>query len=293
MAVDVRAAPPPRLALLRAARAPVAVILRRGPSKWTEIIRWDMSRDLFERGQWFHGRIYEKRSDLSPDGELLAVFAAKYGHQPSGAPVRPYAWTAVSRPPWLTALALWPKADCWWGGALFTADDALWLNHRPEESIPHPEHRPKTSRLTVTPNPDARGEDEPIYRRRLDRDGWTLRTEWTLEHSRGGFRTLVPDERARPDPLGRELAIVLTRRIDSLAYRESFAIEGAKHDPELPPGPLNWLDWDARGRLVALSGGRVWAAEVEDGNVQRFRELLDLRDDEPTEREAPQAATHW
>jgi hypothetical protein len=31
-----------------------------------------------------------------------------------------YAWTAVSKPPWLTALGLCPKGNCWDGGGLFT-----------------------------------------------------------------------------------------------------------------------------------------------------------------------------
>jgi hypothetical protein len=289
----VRAPPPPRLALLRAARAPLGVVVRRGPSKWTEIIRWDMSRDVFERGHWFHGRIYEKRSDLSPDGELLVVFASQFTRASITDTEYTYAWTAVSRPPWLTALALWPKGDCWWGGGLFTADRALWLNHRPEEATPHPKHLPK--RLAVTPNPDARGENEEIYRRRLERDGWNLRTDWKLEWqgASGGYRTITPETRARYDQAGSGLAIAIMRRIDNMSYREAFAIEGALADPELPPGPLDWLDWDSRGRVVALSGGRVWAAEVDDGRVQRFRELLDLRDDKPEEREAPQAATRW
>ena len=76
--------PSPRLSLLTASRAPVALILRRGPSKWVEAIRWDIRRDAFDRGQWFYGRIHEERSDLSPNGELLVYLAARYGE--SGSP---------------------------------------------------------------------------------------------------------------------------------------------------------------------------------------------------------------
>ena len=75
--------------------------------------------------------------------------------------------------------------------------------------------------------------------------------------------------------------------------QEHFRIEGAAHQPELPPGPLEWLDWDPRGRLIALSGGRVWAATVADGRVSRFGELLDLRGDRPEEREPPDHARRW
>src|SRR5688572_9568297 len=108
-----RPTPPPRLALLFASHADVAVIFRRGPSKRVEVIRWDTARDTFERGQWFHGRIYERRSDLSPDGALLVYFASKFDRVTRSDRHYTNAWTAVSRPPWLTALALWPKGDCW------------------------------------------------------------------------------------------------------------------------------------------------------------------------------------
>jgi len=292
--------PPPRLSLLRAARAPVALILRRGPSKWVEAIRWDLATDRFERGHWFHGRIYDGRSDLSPDGEFLVYFASKFTGRTVNDTEYTYAWTAVSRPPWLTALALWPKGDCWWGGGLFTGHRTLWLNHRPAEAAPHPKHKPKG--LTVEPNPEAHGEDEPIYRRRLERDGWALRQEWQLQwHGLGrGYETLSPEERvksAAPAAVSGHtngaLQIVISRRLDNLKYREHFRVEGAAAEPELPPGPLEWLDWDSRGRLLALSGGRVWAAEVAENRVDRFTELLDLRGDKPEERTPPNHATKW
>lgn len=286
--------PPPRLRLLQASQAPVAVIFRRGPSKRVEVIRWDTANDRFERGHWFHGRIYEKRSDLSPDGELLVYFASKFNRKTVTDRGYTYAWTAVSRAPWLTALALWPKGDCWWGGGLFLGERALWLNHRPEEAIPHPAHRP--AGLRVEANPEAHGEDEPVYRRRLERDGWALRQEWVTKW-RGlgsGFHTISPEIRVKSQPgcTGRA-AVVLTRRLDRLRYTEHFALEGMEHAPELPPAPLDWLDWDARGRLVALSGGRVWVAAVADAHVTRFTEVLDLRADRPEERESPASARHW
>lgn len=287
--------PPPRLALLRAARAPIGLILRRGPSKWVEAIRWDFRTDRFDRGHWFHGRIYHRRSDLSPDGSLFVHFASQFNRHSVNDTEYTYAWTAVSRAPWLTALALWPKGDCWWGGGLFLDPDTLWLNHRPDQATPHPKHRP--TGLHVQPNPDAAGEDEPIYRRRLERDGWVLRQEWVTEWTGlgRGYVTHAPEERVRGHPLkaSRTLAIVLRRRIDNLSYREHFEVEGAPRPVALPPGPLDWLDWDTRGRLVALTGGRIWGAEVEGTNVGSFTELIDLRADKPETREPPAWATEW
>src|SRR4051812_15030832 len=62
---------PPRLFFLLARKSPTAVIFRRGPSDWVQLIRWNTQTDDFEPGQWFHGRVYEHRCDLSPNGELL------------------------------------------------------------------------------------------------------------------------------------------------------------------------------------------------------------------------------
>ncbi len=48
---------PCRLLFILARDANKAVIFRRGPTKWVQIILWDTARDTFEQGQWFHGRI--------------------------------------------------------------------------------------------------------------------------------------------------------------------------------------------------------------------------------------------
>jgi len=105
-----------RLRVILARDRPLALILRRGPSAWYHLILWDTARDMFEHGAWFKGRIYEERCDLSPDGDLFLYFAlqgSRWGTSYKGA------WTAVSRPPWLHALALWPQGHTWGGGGRF------------------------------------------------------------------------------------------------------------------------------------------------------------------------------
>src|SRR5438445_305998 len=96
-----------KLAVILAREAKVAVILRRGPTRRVELILWDTKNDGFQRGQWFHGRIYEERCDLSPDGTKFIYFASKYG--PKRDADMPDTWTAISKPPYFTALALWPS----------------------------------------------------------------------------------------------------------------------------------------------------------------------------------------
>ena len=46
-----------RLFVLLARKAPVGAIFRRGPSKQVLLVRWDLTNDTFEPGQWFQGRI--------------------------------------------------------------------------------------------------------------------------------------------------------------------------------------------------------------------------------------------
>ncbi len=123
------------LFVIPARDAPFAVILRRGPSKWCHIIRWQTERDTFEPGAWFRGRIYEERCDLSPDGNLFVYFchggAFREGYTDS--------WTAVSRAPWLYALALWPWGTTYGGGGGFLDNRRLIL-HVGMAVETHPDH---------------------------------------------------------------------------------------------------------------------------------------------------------
>jgi hypothetical protein len=116
----------PRIDILFAAESPQALILRRGPSDWVHVLTWDTSTDVVTRGAWFHGRIDASRCSLSPDGQLLIYFAVchrKTSRWPLG-----FAWTAISKPPWLTALVRWTQSDTWAGGGSFCGNSSVLLN---------------------------------------------------------------------------------------------------------------------------------------------------------------------
>ena len=70
---------PPRLHVLTARDCAAALVLRRGPGRWVAAIGWDRDSAGISLGQWFHGRIYEHRCDLSPDGRHFISFAEKGG----------------------------------------------------------------------------------------------------------------------------------------------------------------------------------------------------------------------
>ena len=284
--------PPPRLAILLARESPRALLFRRGPTTRVELVLWNTKTDRFEFGQWFTGRIYEHRCDLSPDGHFLVYFASKFNAHTVTDSDYTYAWTAVSRPPYLTALALWPKGNCWWGGGLFQDNSTLLLNHRPQEAVPHPAHLP--TRIRVVPNEEAAGEDDPLYSDRLERDGWRLQQKWKTEwlDMERGYETVSPEIRERQHPDG-WFRISLTRRLDNLRYSEHFDVLGPAGDVKIALAKPSWLDWDHRGRLVALARGGLWVANVRKSGIGEFSRLLDLTKHRYEARPSPDWAKEW
>jgi hypothetical protein len=161
---------PPRLHAILARDAKSGVLIRRGPSRSVAVIGWNRENDTFQMGQWLRGRIYERRCDLSPDGRHLLYFAmnGKWDSEVLGS------WTALSKAPYIKAVGLWPKGDCWNGGGLFIDNDTFWLNdgpftHKTKQEAPGLKHQGKC------PWTDAIGGECPgVYYVRLERDGWSL-----------------------------------------------------------------------------------------------------------------------
>jgi hypothetical protein len=130
--------PPARLAVIMAAVAHEAVIFRRGPAEWFQVIRWDTRHDRFHDGAWIRGRIYPEKCDLSPDGRLL-VYSV---HKAAGLRTAyTDCWTGISRSPWLAALALWPTGTTYGGGGRFDADRRVTLRVCAADGH-HPDHPP-------------------------------------------------------------------------------------------------------------------------------------------------------
>jgi hypothetical protein len=287
-----KGAVPARLFILFARSSPMAVIFRRGPSKWVQLVKWNTDTDVFEPGQWFNGRIYERRCDLSPDGSLLIYFAQKISKRSLEDKEYTYAWTAISRPPFLTALVLWPKGDCWHGGGSFKNGRTVLLNHKPDVAIPHPKHKP--SRLRVIPNPAAHGEDDPIYSQRLERDGWELRMTWKIERGRSKkiFETTQPEVREKVSPNGLQ-TIQLTRSIDDLDYAEEFVVRNLSQTSSTAVQGASWVDWDQKGRLVFARDGKILVGSLNDGGHFVEHQLTDLNPFKPSPVPPPEWATKW
>ncbi len=311
--------PSARIHVILARKAPVGVIFRRGSSKWFHMVKWNTDTDTFEHGQWFHGQMYPRRSDLTPDGKLMVYFCAKWSgrrieeaeamlekrkagalthdlrlllkRKPKARTEYTYAWTAVSKPPYLTALGLWPKGDCWHGGGLFRSNRVLWLNHKPLVAIPHRDHLPLG--LRVENNPGACGEDDPIYSMRLERDGWKKTQDWKYGWAGfgNGFKTQQPEIRVKSSRKTSGVTLVMNRSISGFKYREAFSVLSSKGETEIRGA--EWADWDAAGRIVFARSGCLYATSLDTLPELRDTELVNLNMLKPEPVASPDWAKHW
>jgi hypothetical protein len=287
-----------RLYVLIARNAPVGVVVRRGPSKNVLLSKWNLRSDIFEHGQWLKNRVYERRCDLSPDGELLIYFAANYK--------RPlWSWTAISRPPYLSALALWKKGDGWGGGGLFSTPSEILLNHRSDE-MTLAEGSVLPNQVEVKPFGDRPGwgEDDPIWSARLARDGWQLmqypsfpkpdfgaKVAWNLDPP---IIWQKPHPRSTPKCALR-MAIRGIHEKDGPWYVTDYDLLGPG-ETVLLLGRCDWADWDPNGDLLFAQSGRIYRLTPEREKfapIELSRVIADFSELRFENVVPPPEALHW
>ena len=262
---------PARLHVLLAAQAPLGLVIRRGPSKQVATLLWDRRTDQFQLGQWLKGRIYERRSDLSPDGQYVIYFAMN-GHWQSESTG---SWTAISRAPYLKALVMMPWGSCWLGGGLWTGNTRYWLNGcaDPADDKGSPVRR---DRLYV-PEGGVGAECLSVYYPRLLRDGWTLTDLGTpkgITH-----RTDIFDK-----PLNHGWAL---RKLAHAGCNDApgrscyWDTHQLIHHPESNT-TLDFDDWEWAerdgDRLVWVTAGKLFAGEITTEGLANPTELFDFND---------------
>lgn len=238
---------PARLHVLLARDAPSGLVIRRGPSKQVAVIGWDRDNDTFALGQWLRGRIYERRCDLSPDGRHFIYFAMNGSRRMSS-------WTAISRTPYLKALTLFAKDDCWNGGGLFMSNDRYWLNDGPYE---HTLKRQHAGLVRVDDDADScrLGECPGVYYRRLVRDGWIANPADPRDGASVALRFhKIVSERW----LLRKYAHATAhdRRAGRGCYFDTHELVDRHSDEVLVRDDWEWADVD-RGRLVWAARGML------------------------------------
>lgn len=293
--------PQVKLYAILAREAPIAVVFRRGPSRRVLLILWHTDRDQFHEGQWLKGRIYERRCDLSPTGERLIYFAANYKN-----PF--FSWTAVSKPPFLTALALWPKGDAWGGGGLFENENKILLNHRAEEmKLAEGFSLPKDVQIEPFGARPGWGEDNPILDARLSRDGWRNIEEAkeAVKHSLGASIWMEfnpPEVWAKPHPkLGArhelQMQIQGLHQRDGPWYVIEHFISDRSNASTVSLGKTSWADWCPSGDLLFAKEGKLFrlghSADGALNELERAKTLIDLSYRSFKNVKSPTEAKEW
>ncbi|MBV9421255.1 MAG: hypothetical protein JO348_15915 [Alphaproteobacteria bacterium] len=261
---------PARLHVLFARDTSQALVIRRGPSKATCTAGWDRRDDTFTMGQWLRGRIYERRSDLSPDGQHFIYFAMN-GRWRS--PTRG-SWSAISRAPYLKAVGLWAKGDCWHGGGLFLSSRSYWLNGM-HFSVPASVDGLKQC-SPPPPPPHGNNECLGVYFIRLLRDGWTL-----LGDDKPEVGTYIVRFEKKIDAHWtlRKIAVATLnkRKPGQGVYFDEHALVSARGGEVLSKLGWEWADVDeSRKRIVWAERGCLYAAKLKAGGMQEPELLYDF-----------------
>jgi hypothetical protein len=277
--------PPPRLYVLPARKAPVAIVLRRGPSEWFHILRWHLDDPRLEPGAWLHGTLYPRRCSISPDGRLLAYFALTSRPPPWDA------YHAVSRAPWLTALAAWHVGSTWTAGLAF-ADDGALLHARGDD--PAPSHGRYPGPMRPLPPPSGAGRT-PFDERDVAnefRRGWTPADAGSPHVAAGAVIVL---RRARPGTPGDALLLVHRGHRFGAPNVEGARIEYLlESDGEaVPLAGIVWADWDARGRLLVAGADGSIAIRHRAPHGWEVLWRHDLGGLAPDPQAPPEWATRW
>ncbi|MEN8377079.1 MAG: hypothetical protein ABFS34_16770 [Gemmatimonadota bacterium] len=270
---------PPRIYCIPATDAPIVAVFRRGPSAWSHVGRWDIAEGQYEPGGWLKGRIFPRRSDLSPDGRYLCYFA----HKPTATWEHGDAYVALSRLPWLSALHAFAEIGTWTRGYAFNVDG----------SVSHPDDEGLPMRWGLEPLPTVQF---ALERRR----GWEEAAD-SPPRRPDDFWDQHRNARIRkPEPGGERVLCVESHGWAGGEFGKGQAVDGLRVSYSMERegdvrllADIQWADWSLDGRLlVATRDGRIQIRGPASGREEvAFDE--DLTALTPNPQPAPAWACRW
>ena len=185
-------------------------------------------------------------------------------------------------------MALRQRGDAWGGGGLLGENEIL-LNHPAESLIPADGSQiPQDVKVALLPNA-GRGEDDPTFRAKMSRDGWTLvqEGEWIQHESNSGiWWTADPAETWHKPHPDRQRTCALQMRTHGIHERQgswyvtSYELIDRTGRVIRDLGRADWADWDASGDLLVAAAGKVSRTSIGSGSkfdlYATARDLIDL-----------------
>jgi hypothetical protein len=271
----------PRIFGIPAADAPVVAVIRRGPSDWCHVGRWDVETMAFQAGSWLRGTIYPQRCDVSPDGRWLCYFALQAGADWAAGGT----YIALSRLPWVTALAAWGTGGTWTQGLHFVPDTDVWPTEPPDEGDPAPVRRRYGLAFT-------RAASFAVERRR----GWTETPETPARADDDAWDQRRAVVMHKPSPADARIRLLVQgwyaafRTMEPERYGESsYSIDNVGGPQVLED--VQWADWSGDGRLLVAT--RAGQLQWRDGDGRGVRWEADLAALAPERTPPPDDAMQW
>jgi hypothetical protein len=271
--------PAPRIYCIPATKAPVVAVFRRGPTEWAHIGKWNLAHNTYEPGAWLHGRLFPRRSDLSPDGQWLCYFA----HKPNATWEHGPTYIALSKLPWLTALHAWSTCGTWTRGYYFSEDESSAALNSSALPIPY-----SLNSIPIIQFAQERRRgwlESPDSPPRHRTDAWDQHRKARLYKPQPGSKGVLHVESL--GWAGGEFSA--GQAVDGLRVLYSLEVNGELEILD----DLQWADWDQQGRLlVATRSGRLQIRKL-NGRDFLTEFDVDLGQLQPDPVEPPDWATHW
>lgn len=241
---------PPRLHILPAREAAVAVVFRRKPSKRFDVLLWDTKAGEVTVGSRFRGKLYPLRSDVSFDGKWLVYLALGS----SGT-----TWNGVCQLPWLKTTLEAPNTGTWFGGGYWASRKELRLNNW----VPA---QPAALPFRTTTYTPAHGEDEGVLYARLERDGWRRNGPFgEMQEIKNRKKLMVEciDDPGWSHQFSRRHPVLTLRYLGYLTHGRTFRFELSGF-PDLLDARVQWACWDAEGGLLVARAGAIARYSLTD-----------------------------
>ncbi|MFA6209498.1 MAG: hypothetical protein WCT03_25485 [Candidatus Obscuribacterales bacterium] len=275
-----------------ARESPWAVIFRRGPSRFVQLIRWNTKTDKFDHGQWFRGRIYERIADLSPSGNMLIYLSTNWrqGHPQYGS------YIVISRPPYLTALALFSTCGTWDSCGYFQTEKQIVMHASPYLLSENSNRTDPPADLKICRLPSTAYLGE---RNALLRAGWIP----VKEHG-GGSEPIhpytLPASSSKCSSKNANLQLLKHTIDPAVSYDQTQSYSICQLDKQLEKnlGILDWCDFDKSGDLVFAKAGQLFRLKPQWNFANPFdlstaKLLYDFGPSHFTAMETPSWATEW
>ena len=198
-------------------------------------------------------------------------------------------WSAISRPPYLTALTLWTHVGYWDGGGVFASDRHLQMV-RYLPASPLGDGFPSGFGVTAL-SQKCTSQFGPILETRLIRNGWALihakPKRWSaVDASARPYEMWRKESPAGPDRL------LDMKCFDLVPWMPVYAVCDRNGEIVIDLAGATWADWCPSGDLLYAAAGKIFRLDVFSQPADA-REMVDLSDLRFSRREAPAWARTW